>query len=390
MSGLAFSPKENILISCSWDKTIRTWNLFEGNKCTREVIQLDSDLLGLAIRPEGNQIAASTVNGNIYFFEPESATMLGAPIEGTRDLSVSVSGQEISRNKEKFFSCLSYSSDGQYIICGGHSKHLCIYHIGEKILVKRFTFTCNRSYEGLFDYISKRKKAEFGFNEDLIKQRDENDFAEISLPGVRRGDLGDRSVNPLVVTYSVQFSPTMRSFVAATTEGVLVFSLDNVDHFDPFELDDNVNPTFVKESLENGEFLDALIKCLKLKDLQLFSMVVERTPLTTIPLIVQEIPFKYVEHTLSSLASCLEKTQHVHFYLIWCHYILRNHSIKLKSNYSHTSSMSAVLRLLRRHISKYSETLLNLVDFNHYRIAFIEKNEKFIPPEEEIREELMS
>lgn len=304
--------------------------------------------------------------------------MHGAPIEGKKDLSISMSSDEISQDKGKFFTTLSYSSDGQYIICGGYSRHFCIYHVVEKILVKRFTFTCNQSYEGLFDYISKRKRAEFGFNEDLIKQRDENDFAPISLPGVRRGDLGDRSVNPLVATYCLRFSPTMRSFVAATTEGIMVFSLDNTNNFDPFELDENVSPGSVRSCLENEEYLDALIKSLKLKDLQLFAMVVEKTPLDAISLIVKDIPLKYIEHTLNALASCLDSTRHVEYYLLWCHSILRHHAIKLKSNYSNASSTNAVLRLLGRHISKLSNDLLSLVDFNHYRLQFLQKNQQLL------------
>ncbi|XP_074599677.1 periodic tryptophan protein 2 homolog isoform X2 [Brevipalpus obovatus] len=373
VSGLKFSPVNNILISCSWDRTVRTWNLFEGRKCTREVLQLGSDALSLSIRPEGNQIAVSSVNGNIYFFDPESGEMIGAPIEGQKDLGFTKTVKDEAQDRDKFFTSLAYSSDGQYLICGGQSKSICIYHAEEKVLVKRFTLTRNQSLEGIFDYISKRKRAEFGFNEALIRAREDGDYAPISLPGVKQGDVGERDANPIIATYCVQFSPTMRSFVAATTEGLLIYSLDTFDYFDPYELSEDVTPSSVKACIENGEYLDALMQSLKLKDTQLFAMSIERTPLSDIPLVVKNLPLKYVELSLSFLSSALETTKHLEFYIIWCQTILRQDGLALKTNYSNASSVNADLRLLHRNISRWSESLQNLVDFNKYRLTFFDR-----------------
>uniref|UniRef100_T1KXW6 Small-subunit processome Utp12 domain-containing protein n=1 Tax=Tetranychus urticae TaxID=32264 RepID=T1KXW6_TETUR len=372
VSAVKFSPTNNILVSCSWDKTVRTWNLFEGANCTREVLQLGSDAIGLAYRLDGNQIAVSTINGNIYFFSPESGEMLGAPIEGKHDLGLAKTNEEESGDDDKHFNSLCYSIDGQYILAGGRSKHLCLYHAPEKLLVKKFTLTCNKSLEGIFDYISKRKRAEFGFNEALIKAREEGDFAPVRLPGVKRGDLGDRSVNPIVSAYSLQFSPTMRAFAAATTEGILIYSLDTVDYFDPYELDEGISPLSVKESLDNQQYADALMQSLKLRDQKLFTMVIESTPINSIDLTVKSLPVKYIEMCLSLLATALESTAHIEFYILWCQSILRQHGLTLKANYSNASQMSATFRLLHRVITRWSDDLQKVADLNKYRLMLIQ------------------
>lgn len=62
----------------------------------------------------------------------------------------------------------------------------------------------------------------------LVEQRDslEGGNVAIRLPGVQRGDMASRNYKPEIRVYSVRFSPTAQCWAAATTEGLLVFSLD--------------------------------------------------------------------------------------------------------------------------------------------------------------------
>ena len=60
---------------------------------------------------------------------------------------------------------------------------------------------------------------------------DEESGKRISLPGVRSGDMASRHFKPEVTVNCVQFSPTGRAWVASSTEGILVYSLDeNSEH----------------------------------------------------------------------------------------------------------------------------------------------------------------
>ncbi|KAK4336904.1 hypothetical protein RND71_043469 [Anisodus tanguticus] len=78
VSDVKFSPSANILASCSWDCTLRLWSLFESAKCHRDVIQLNSDCVCLDFRPDGKEICVATMNGQLSFFDVETAEMNAA------------------------------------------------------------------------------------------------------------------------------------------------------------------------------------------------------------------------------------------------------------------------------------------------------------------------
>lgn len=82
---------------------------------------------------------------------------------------------------------------------------------------------------------------------DLIE--DDNSDEEGGIDKQSRGNLGydlpgsrPNHGRPIIRTKSLGISPTGRSFAAATTEGVLIFSIDESFIFDPTDLDIDVTP----------------------------------------------------------------------------------------------------------------------------------------------------
>jgi periodic tryptophan protein 2 len=63
----------------------------------------------------------------------------------------------------------------------------------------------------------------------------------LNLPGTAAN-----AGRPIARTRSLQISPTGRSWVAATTEGVVVYSMDDNLIFDPTDLDMDVTPEVTK------------------------------------------------------------------------------------------------------------------------------------------------
>lgn len=82
---------------------------------------------------------------------------------------------------------------------------------------------------------------------DLID--DYNSDIEEGVEKQTRGNLGQNMPGsvanrgrPIIQTKCLRIAPTGRSFVAATTEGVLVYSVDESFIFDPTDLDIDVTP----------------------------------------------------------------------------------------------------------------------------------------------------
>ena len=57
----------------------------------------------------------------------------------------------------RYFSSLEYSADGECLLAGGNSFVICIYHVKEAILLKKFQITQNLSFDGL--HVSLASKA---------------------------------------------------------------------------------------------------------------------------------------------------------------------------------------------------------------------------------------
>jgi periodic tryptophan protein 2 len=312
----------------------------------------------------------ATINGQIFPFDAQSGEQLGAPIDGRCDLGTSQEEGHVSRDRKKYFSSLCYSSDGNYLLAGGNSKFLCIYHVHEKLLVKKLAVTWNLSLDGMYDYISKRKVAEFGFALNQVRQRLESEDAAIALPGVRKGDLSERSVNPVIAVMSVLFSPTMRSFVATSTEGVLIFSLDQANRFDPYQLDVNITESSVRKLIDANQHFEALIQSLRLNQTSLVQEVMESTPISDVPFSCSSLPIVYVEKCLTHVAIALETSRHMEFYLDWTLQLLKHHAVLLK-NTGLTGSMHAVLRHLSKNLHRHFEDVGDMVDQCSSALQFI-------------------
>lgn len=78
-------------------------------------------MLALCFRPDGKQLAASTLDGNISFWDPQEAESQGF-IEGRRDIKGGrlASDRRAAGNLDSgaCFSSLSYGADGSFLLAG--------------------------------------------------------------------------------------------------------------------------------------------------------------------------------------------------------------------------------------------------------------------------------
>lgn len=120
---------------------------------------------------------------------------------------------------------------------------------------------------------------DFG-NMALLEEREELEGGNVSvkLPGVTKGDLASRKAKPEIQVFSVKFSPSGQSWSAATTEGLMVFSLDKGVIFDPYYLSLEVTPKSIRECLKNEEYSTSLIMSLKLNEYKLIQEIIEKIP----------------------------------------------------------------------------------------------------------------
>lgn len=69
-----------------------------------------------------------------------------------------------------------------------------------------------------------------------------------------------------------------RAWSAATTEGLLTYSLDVAMVFDPYDLEIDVTPESIQQVLDNKEFSKAMMLSFRLNEQDLILHVVESIP----------------------------------------------------------------------------------------------------------------
>ncbi|KAK4056898.1 U3 snoRNP protein [Microbotryomycetes sp. JL221] len=375
ISSLIFSPLGDRLVSASWDKTIRVWDVY-GRKSSVEPFQLTSDALSLAFRPDGFEIAVSTLDGQISFWNIVDGTQ-SSLIDGRRDISGGRKHDDrttaANNSSGKAFTSLNYTADGTCLIAGGHSKFVCLYNVKDGMLLKKFEISQNLSLDGTLEFLDSRKLTEAGPVETLDERGDLSDLEDRldkTLPGARSGDMSRRKYRPEARTKCVRFSPTGRSWAAASTEGLLIYSLDETISFDPFELDIDVTPNSTLETFGKKQFVKALIMSFKLNQPLLIKSIYEQIPKDQIKLICQQLSLIYVEKLLNFISIQLnqQNSPHVEFHLLWIHELFQSHGRILKLT---NSRQLSTFRQLQKGLIDLQDSIVKLCDDNLFTIDFL-------------------
>ncbi|XP_028835063.1 PWP2 small subunit processome component [Denticeps clupeoides] len=369
VSCLCFSPVRSVLASVSWDRTVRLWDMLDSWQ-TRETLRLSADGLAVAYRPDGEELAVATLDGELSFWNPQSAAQTGS-IAGRHDLQTGrkdtdkVAAKQTAKGKS--FTCLCYSADGQSILAGGQSKFVCIYSIRDQVLMKKFEISCNLSLDAMEEFLDRRKMTEFGSLSLVDEGAGDGDEVQLSLPGVKRGDMSSRRFKPEIRVSSLRFSPTGRSWAATSTEGLLIYSLDASLVFDPYDLSLDVTPVSVRRQLKRKEWASAILLAFRLNESALIREVIEAVPHDQIAVVCSLLPDVYVEKLLAFVAATLETSSHLQFYLTWAQNLLTTHGQKLKNR---SAAMLPTVQSLQKSVQRHFEDLSKLCDWNVFSLRY--------------------
>ena len=74
--------------------------------------------------------------------------------------------------KNKHFTSVDLSPNGEFVIGGGNSKNICLYDIRNKVMMRRFAITQNRSLDGVLLKLNSKNIKEGGIVQHEIDQLD--------------------------------------------------------------------------------------------------------------------------------------------------------------------------------------------------------------------------
>ncbi|GLI62923.1 nucleolar protein, component of the U3 processome [Volvox africanus] len=388
VSGLSFSPITSLLASASWDRTVRTWDVYDsGGSGASEVLEHRHEVLAVAMRPDGRQLAAAAADGSIYIWDPIEGQLQGT-IEGRRDIRGGrlQSDRRTAANSSAgaAFTSLAYSADGALLLAGGNSKYVCVYDVAERLLLRRFQLSHNRSLDGVLDNLNSKNMTDAGPLQ-LIDKDDNDDGVELLPPTIDVAASADvpgtsSGKRPLIRSRCIALSPTGRVWAAASTEGLLLYGTDDGLIFDPTDLTQDVTPAAVHSSLAASSYLRALLIALRLSDQELVRHVLLATPLASIQTTAAGLPPVLVAAVLGALAECAARSPHLEFVLAWIRTVCAAHGASLKSSATSSGGAAAitssgalmpVLRSLQKVLGGLHSDLAAAAEGNMYTLEYM-------------------
>ena len=372
VSSLTFALNHPLLASSSWDRTVKLWEPYTRTTAI-ETFEHNSDVLSVCFRPDGKELCSAALDGQLYLWNPETGKQLGS-IEGRRDVA---GGRRVGDRRSaenathnKHFTSVCYSADGQCVIAGGRSKFVCIYEVSQRILLKKFQLSTNRSLDGVLDMLNSKHMTEAGPVQefDISDSDSENEGPRSYLPGAKRGDAGKRIAREEVRCKSVHFSPTGQEWAATSTEGLLVYTLDNALILDPINITAEVTPQAVEARLQQSDYAQALVMGLHLGEQDILTKVYRTIPAAEVDLLAKSLPLVYIEKMLDLVAAELLVSANIEYNMKWALALLTGHDSRLRN---HAQNYIASFRALQKAIAQQQKALSTLCEENLYALKVI-------------------
>jgi periodic tryptophan protein 2 len=259
-----------------------------------------SEVLAVSFRPDAKELCSTTLDGTICMWDVENGTPTGT-IDARRDV----------RNPTS----LCYSADGTCIlVSSGQNSNVCIYSIEQKVLIKRYTMTHRK--------------------------------------------------NATMRSQSVRFSPTGHSWAAATSEGLMVYSL-NEQPFTPVALSEAATPQRVRSLLNKKKYGQALVLSMHLNDSIIVREAFEAVPVENIQVVAKSIPAGFLQRLLDLISVALADTPHIEFYLNWINTLMNGNIVTVQ-----TPQFMRTLRGLKRAVNSHQNDLKEVCDENQYMMSY--------------------
>ena len=339
-----------------------------------------------------DELVSTTLSGQIFTWDAETGGIKGFiecrhDIQGGRLQDDRKSAKNSTKNKH--FTSVTLSPNGEFCLGGGNSKNICLYDMKHKVLLKRFAVTQNRSLDGVLLKLNSKNIKEGGVMQHELDEIDsdleEDAWAaakDTGLPGAKTPkNLLQRSTRLAVRIKCIKFSPDGTQFAAATTEGLVLYSnkQNSEAFFNPFMIDEQVTLDNIIAKVKAEEFLTALVLALRLNEPEVTQTVYKCIPSGSIPLLVAHMPEMMLIRLLEFMAVEIEQGRQVHWAMLWLQDILKFHGAKLGSASVATqkSPLRALLLRIFSSLQFMDTSLAKLNNQNSHLMQFmINQHEK--------------
>ncbi|ESL09496.1 periodic tryptophan protein 2 [Trypanosoma rangeli SC58] len=383
---LAFHPSGTALVSGSLDHNLVFWDLFtrgDGGdrlKGDAEVVNIGSEVVSVAFSNSGRRLAVLTMKQEISVYEtvvptePIVIKTFQTSFDATGGWNKTVGPRSANYNAR--FNVIAFSPEGEKIVAGGDSKWIVMYHATQGYMLKKWPVTTNQDVQGAEEQYQWRQITEAGHVDDI--DVDDTDIhlrrgKVLEMPGSRHRHFatGKRQTALTARTVDLAFACTGTEFVAATTDGLLVFSTRVArPKFQPLQLSANITTQQVRDQLDNGEPVMALMSALNLGDRMLGVECLRRMPREAIPVVVSSVPSVLFSLLVQWVSREVEESRGLEQALLWAQSLML-HSNECAGGFAQDSGpVISALKVLQRGLQQH-RPLTELANENYFSLRYI-------------------
>ena len=389
VSCVAFHPSGTTLITCgATDKTMMVWDVFttsdEGERLRHraESVPLLSDAVSVSCSWNGRRMAILLHNGDVMVWDvvdPKEPALIHT-FSTVHDAAGGWQGRvgPNTKNADVRFTHLAMSPEGDRVLLSGDCRWIALYHSTQGFLLAKWPVTSNLDMEGAVEQFDYRNMSEGGFMiNDVDVDPDDAQLRSaklLELPGAnhRHFATGKRKTKLVARSMDIAFAAHGRDFIAATTDGLLHYSLSHHrTKFSPLQLTSNLTPKAVQHLLDDGKFTLALAGALLLRDPTLATLCFRRTPASGIAIAVSSAPTRAFHELVRWVAIDVETTVYTEQALTWAQTLLLQSEEPLFGPRRDVQVGSA-LRLLHRAIAAIGAPLRDALKGCAYTAAYID------------------
>ncbi|KAG9396388.1 periodic tryptophan protein [Carpediemonas membranifera] len=368
VSGLAFLPDANTMVSGSWDGTVVVWDIFDCQGAV-ETLKHEHDVTAVDASPIGKEIVAATSDGGLTFWDTESAEPTGF-IDGKRDIAGGRSVHDrrtvTTSEQGRYFTTVRYTPDGLHVVAGGDSKWLCVYHRQTRALVKKIQISSNRSLDGVLDFLNSKEMTEVG-NRSLFDLDAENAPRMAAKKADRGYEMSSRKTMPSARVIAIAIAPSGTEWVTCTEEGPIVWSQSVSVDFDPLDLSEEITAERCRQLLKQGQVETAVMAAIKLGNVELMKTAVLGVPVDSIKSVSREIAPVYLGRLANVVAWLLESSSAFEKMIRWAESLVFVHGRTMRAR----SECIEPLRRLQKAVVERTAQLTQVADENRHRLIYL-------------------
>ena len=391
ITALQFHPDGTTLVTAASDKTLMTWKVFtttndgERMRDEAESITVDSEPLAVDFSANGKRLAVLFLNGDVHLYDTTVSTELAFITSFKTRFDASGGWHDRvgpnSANADSHFTTIAMSPDGDTVLLGGDSKWSFLYHAAQGYLLNKWPVTNNLDFEGAEEQFNYRGATESGVMVGDIDVSNDDPHLQkrkiIEMPGSKHAHFatGKRKTKLAARTHHVTFAEHGRDFIAATTGGLLLFSVDSGrPRFAPLQLRHNVTTESVRVLLEQAKYTQALVGALMLRDATLGQQCLAATPIDRMAVSVRAVPTAAFATLLEWISRRLITETSLEHSLAWAEAALLASEEPL-FGHARSPAVAAAIRLLHRAVAQ-RRALNGLADSNDFLVSFVTQSTK--------------